>query len=716
MALQIVAGTPGLWRAPAWKLDMPGLYALVVGASHYPYLKGGGLDAGESFGMGQLVSSAGTAAEMFEWLRDGFGHRDLPVVWCQLLLAPSDKEKAALDLRGLSHYAAPTHANLSQAIDRWTGSVPAGGAAADRSRTFFFYSGHGVQTNWYPVLLPSDYLDPSLGRPKLENCIGVADLLMWMDRNPVAEHLALIDACRNEFPPLAAKGSTANTSFPANAPGGRGPRTAASLSSTSPNAVAFQLPGRPRTFFGEAVLEALKSGVSGGDDARLVFRELVDYVKPRINALLQEVQPGTTLDQTARQRFEGDDGMVVTEAAAAAPPATRSGGALETLRNNRTLGEPSVPARVPVRAPATVTVMQAVAGRFDAALAVAEPIALDQMRADFNEIHRRFGHEYASHPWRDGLALHALSDGAPIAADGSLVRGVQRNASSSLIELDLVMAPRSGGVLLVFEGAQYVQRERLAVALPTDQSGSVPIRLSLAFGPIGGSEPPKLQSLQARLGSSEQNPHYRYLWELTREADLGSLAQAVARADPARLKRAAEDKVNGQAAAVAGMLLLARAGRIGDVGNWTRNLMRMFPEVPDGAVLWAESLRNAMEQGQSAPFGVSAPVDEMAAALLQLGEHGMPFFADSLELAERLLRNVLRRLRDDSKRQRLLDIQQTLERLFQSAMPSGHFIALPGLPRPAWLRSGDGAGEAAAEGALTVPELLVLLGRKPRGA
>ena len=76
MALQIVAGTPGLWRAPTWKLDMPGLYALVVGASHYPYLKGGGLDAGESFGMGQLVSSAGTAAEMFEWLRDGFGHRD----------------------------------------------------------------------------------------------------------------------------------------------------------------------------------------------------------------------------------------------------------------------------------------------------------------------------------------------------------------------------------------------------------------------------------------------------------------------------------------------------------------------------------------------------------------------------------------------------------------------------------------------------------------
>ncbi|CAN5652753.1 hypothetical protein BH10PSE18_BH10PSE18_47910 [soil metagenome] len=692
MALQIVAGTPGLWRDPQWAPEMHGLYALVVGASHYPYFKDGGIAATDSFDMGQLVSSAGTAAETFEWLRDSFRHRDLPLVWCQLLLSPTEKERTELDQRGLTHYAPPTHANLRDAIDRWTGNVPATGAAADRSRTFFFFSGHGVQTNWHPVLLPSDYLDPSPGKPKLENCVGVADLLTWMDRNPVAEHLALIDACRNEFPPLAAKGSTANTSFPTNAPGGKAPRTAASLSSTSPNAVAFQLPGRPRTFFGEAVLEALRSAMSGGDDARLAFRELVDYVKPRINALLQEAQPGTTLDQTARPRIEGDDTMVVTEMAAR-PSAALEGG-------RRAVTRAASPPRM--RAPATAQVLKDTAGRFDARLAVPAPIALDVLRRDFAEIHRRFGHGYASHPWRDGMALYGLLDGQLVGADGSVVHGVQRNAASSLVQLNLSLAPRSGGVLLVFEGAQFVQRERLAVVLPTEPGGIVPIQLSLAFGRVEPSVQPRLLSIQARLGPLDQNEHYQYLWELTREAELGSLAEAAGRADSQRLKRAVGDKLQCPTAATAGVLLLARAGRIADVQDWARNLMNWFPEIPDCAVLWAESLRSAVEQGVHMPFGVAAPIDEMARALQQLG-HGMPFFADTLELAESLLRHVLRHLREGPARGALLAIQQRLERLFQTAMPSGHFIVLPGLPRPTWLDSGTGA--------LSVPEMRVLLGR-----
>jgi len=693
MALQIVAGTPGLWRDPLWAPEMPGLYALVVGASHYPYFKDGGPAATDSFDMGQLVSSAGTAAETFEWLRDSFRHRDLPFVWCQLLLSPTEKEKSELDKRGLTHYAPPTHANLSNAIDRWTGNVPSAGVAVDKSRTFFFFSGHGVQTNWHPVLLPSDYLDPALGKPKLENCIGVADLLTWMDRNPVAEHLALIDACRNEFPPLAAKGSTANTSFPVNAAGGKAPRTAASLSSTSPNAVAFQVPNRPRTFFGQAVLEALQSGITGGQDARLAFRELVDYVKPRINALLQEAQPGTTLDQAARPRVEGDDTMVVTEMAARPP------GALEAVRR-------SAPRAAPpplMRAPATALVVKAMAGRFDAGLAVPEPIALDALRRYFHEIHRRFGHEYASYPWRDGMALYGLRDGQLIEADGSMVHDVQRNEASSRVQLELLLAPRSGGVLLVFEGAQFVQRERLAVALPTDLGGRVPIRLNLVFGQVEPHDQPKLLSIEARLGPSVQNEHYQYLWGLTREAELGSLAEAADRADPRRLKLAVEDKVRSQTAAAAGVLLLARAGRIADVQDWAHNLMTWFPEIPDGAVLWAESLRSATDQGLLTPFGVPAPVDEMARALQHLGQ-GMPFFADTLELAERLLRHVLRHLQDGEARTSLLAIQQRLERLFQTAMPSGHFIVLPGLPRPSWLDTGTGA--------LSVPEMRVLLGRK----
>lgn len=302
------------------------------------------------------------------------------------------------------------------------------------------------------------------------------------------------------------------------------------------------------------------------------------------------------------------------------------------------------------------------------------------------------------------MALYALNDGRRIERDASQVGKVQRNGDSSLVQVDLALAPRLGGVLLVFEGADYVQRERLAVVLPTDMEGSVPIRLNLIFGPVeANSPPPKLQKLEARLGPSDSNLHYQYLWELTREADLGSLGQVAAKADPQRLKEAARDKGENQVAAAAGMLLLARAGRIGDVGDWTRNLMQWFPEIPDGAVLWAESLRNALERGLITPFGVSDPVDEMARAIARLGQGGMPFFADNLDLSDSLLRYLLRGPLDDVLREPLLKVKQQLEHLFEVAMPSGHFIALAGLPRPAWM--GDG-------GALSVPELLALFGRK----
>lgn len=703
MALEIVAGTPGLWRDPEWKPGTlgapatPGVYALIIGASAYPHLSGGDKQVPDTFGMGQLFSSASTAAALFEWLRWDFRCKELPLVWCQLLLSPNAEEKARLDAEGLRHYGPADNDGMRKAIQHWTGNVPAQAPAAQRSRTLFFFSGHGVLSNWRSLLLPSDYLDPCFGAPQLENCISTRELKEWMWQSPVLEHLALIDACQNEFSPLASKGATANSCFPIQLPGGSVPRTAAALASTSPNAVAYQAATRPYTFFGEAVLEALR-GIAGGNDARVEFRELADYVKPRVNVLLKEAG-GATLEQAARLSCEGDDSMLITELAppivhavtANGPPSSPTLSGLEAVRRAST----AMVAGQRRFAPATATVLEASDARFDPAHTVREPIALTTLLRNFDEIRRRFGHEYASHPWRDGMALYALNDGRRIESDGSMVGVVQRNDASSLVQVDLALAPRSGGVLLVFEGIGYVQRERLAVALPTDTKGSVPIRLSLAFGP-------KLIKLEARLGPSSNNPHYQYLWELTREADLGSLSQVAARANPDRLKQAARDSSRDQTAATAGILLLARASRIGDVMDWTRNLMQWFPDIADGAVLWAESLRVALDCGEPKPFGIEDPLSEMARALETLEQRGMPFFADNLELTESLLRYVLRRLPVAARGEVLLEVQRRLERLFDVAMPSGHFIAMAGLPRPAWL--GDG-------GALSVTELLGLLGR-----
>lgn len=711
MTLEAVGGTPGLWRDPQWQPGMPGVYALIIGISAYPHLEDGTAPAPETYGLGQLLSSARTAARVFNWLRTDFRYPDLPVVWSLLLLSPSAEERVEFDGAGLTHYDTPDYARLRLAIQRWTAAVPKQPPASAHSRSVFFFSGHGVGANRTPLLLPADYLDPQFGDPQLENCFSARGLQRWMTENPVGEHLALLDACRNEFSPLAEKASGAHGAFPVNQPNAPAPRAAATLASTSPDKVAYQFPGQPLTLFGQAVLEALAGRADTGN-LRIDFREVVDYVRPRINVLLKAVN--TALDQTVWPSSEGED-LVVTElappavaaagvAAGATAATTRSrGGGVGLYRSVATPGAAAQGAALAAHLAAAAGA--AVDARFDPALQVDDDIPLAALRGNFPQTGRRFGHEYASMIWNDGnVRLHSLKDGG-VLDDAAWVRSVARDAASSIVQVVLALAPHPHGVLLVFDSARDVQRTRLAVALPTDPDSPLPIRLTLAIAPAAQGEPPRLQKLQAWLGPDPGNPHYDYLWSLTREAELGSLRNAAGRADPERLKDAARDKLQYPTAATAGMLLLARAGTLARVGDWTRNLMHWFPQRPDAAVLWAESLRTALASGDDKPFGVEAPLQEMATALASLLEHGLPTFADALELADSQVRFLRRAPLPEALAARVARVGRWIERSFAATLPGGHFLVVPGLPRPEWL----GGGSAALE----VDEIIALLRRPP---
>ncbi|MBZ0115657.1 MAG: hypothetical protein K8H88_01590, partial [Sandaracinaceae bacterium] len=410
-------------------------------------------------------------------------------------------------------------------------------------------------------------------------------------------------------------------------------------------------------------------------------------VKPRVNELLKEAA-STPLEQTARPSIEGELGLVVTELpSVAATP-------MSTLESLVTPPPPSVRS---ARALEATSAAAAVDARFDPALSVRDRISFSALRAAPAEAQRRFGHEYASEIWRRGGArLCSMRDGSevPFGAD---VCGVERDDASSIVRVDLCLAPSPHGLLVVFEGGGDVQRERLAVALPTDPEGPVPVRLTLSIARSAPDQRPRIQTLQARLGTpSDGNPHYQYLWSLTRQADLGSLADAVGRADAQRLVDAARDKVRSTTAAMAGVLLLARGGALARIGDWARNLMNWFPDVPDGAVLWAESLRAALVRGESAPFGVAHPLEEMNQALETLRVRGLPFFADSLELTHSLTRYLRRAERSSAnpsaaRLARLDALDAQLSRAFRIATPSGHFLMLAGLPRPEGFDGGTGA-------------------------
>lgn len=137
-----------------------------------------------------------------------------------------------------------------------------------------------------------------------------------MSTHGVGEHLALFDACRNEFVPLASKGATANTILETNPATGQEPRAVAIFASTAPKATAYQSAeaGQELSFFGTALLEGLRGGfgqaLSGAPGATYVeFNKLVGYVKPRVNALLKA--RNEQLEQTGRSSLEPSDAEVV---------------------------------------------------------------------------------------------------------------------------------------------------------------------------------------------------------------------------------------------------------------------------------------------------------------------------------------------------------------------------------------------------------------------
>jgi hypothetical protein len=588
-----------------------------------------------------------------------------------------------------------------------------------------------------------------------------------MEESPVAEHIALLDACRNEFSPLASKGANAHPLFPSNDSSSKGPRAAATLQATSPNAVAYQFEDLPYTFFGQAVLDGL-AGLAVSRNSSLEFNEFFDYVKQRVNTLLKDAAK-VPLEQSARKSIEGGDDLIVTEFKPQVSPEApvlwgidmtgEAGGMLPldyATQYRARIVNPEAPAirgidmageaggilplgyaaqdqarmwsneifdrtanhvknmitgTAQISAPVPASVMslspqsqirEALRLRFDDALEVSDCIPFAALVDGSNgEAHRRFGHEYASLVWVNGRAeLYSLEDRQPC-PDGATIHRVKRNEDSSIIQVDLALEPRSGGVLLVFQDSTFVERERLAMKLPTDCNEKVPIRLTLTIERAGAKAFPKLQNIEGRLGPCDWNKHYDYLWGLSREADLGSLRKAAERADTNQLKEAAYQKLQAETAATAGMLLLAEAGTIAAVGDWPRNLMEWFPLIPDGAVLWAQALRDAMVSERGQPFEVANPIEEMLAALEVASKRGVPFFAESLELADSMVRYLRRADLTNAQRERLNTVAQWIDTAMAVTVPAGHFLLVPGLPRP--------EGMAGGPGAFTVPEILDLL-------
>jgi hypothetical protein len=174
---------PGLWINRDWQEDTPGLFAVIIGVSRYPYLSPDETNTDsddfplstETYGLGQLKVSALTALEVFRWLRDKYQIDNCPLAKCWCLLSPTEEENA-FDPEINENLTEPSFRNCTKALRFWRGymrQLPEN--VAEQSRSFFFFSGHGLEIHQNKqILLPMDYLAPP--EPSWNDAISTENL------------------------------------------------------------------------------------------------------------------------------------------------------------------------------------------------------------------------------------------------------------------------------------------------------------------------------------------------------------------------------------------------------------------------------------------------------------------------------------------------------------------------------------------------------------
>lgn len=248
--------------------DKPAIHALIAGVSRYTYLPGGGgaPEAAQDFGLAQLDSTARTANLICEWLKKEDQEKRLPleVGSIRLLLSPSDGEA---DLPATTEC---TWDKFSEEAAEWREAA----SRNDRSMTFFYFAGHGLQ---FPpqrqILLMSDFGQKVGGT--FHRTVEMDDIFLGMAPHDAAlkqiarTQFYFIDACRTPPGDLPELEATSVPKIWGLHRIGVDDRARPVFYGAPPGLAANALPGK-QTLFSEALLDCLGGlaavGPEGADD------------------------------------------------------------------------------------------------------------------------------------------------------------------------------------------------------------------------------------------------------------------------------------------------------------------------------------------------------------------------------------------------------------------------------------------------------------------
>ncbi|MGJ4948188.1 caspase family protein [Bradyrhizobium sp. HKCCYLS20291] len=653
MPLIAVPDAKGLWTA----VDKPssGTHALIVGISDYPYLSGGSAPqrAPNSGGLGQLALSAVTAARVFDWFRDAARVAGAPIASCRLLLAPSAGELAEVNRITDGHFARPDFATLRAAIEAWRDAIFKG-RTGDENTAFFFFSGHGVEHLASPALLAADILDPDAAGSEAR-AVAIEAVARAVKTSGIDRALFFVDACRNA-PALAMTLNIVGDEILKPQPYlTKSPDAVISLQSTRSGLQSFQAAGEDATIFGRALLEALE-GVAPkfipydtqGTPWRLVFASLESHVKNRVRQLLA-AHTAAKIQPVEPSGIPYDGAMIVAERAPAMVTAEPVPPPEAAPPDTAPPFEPGGPTGGPAAQPVQIPEIKFDELALDSLVKKRADIMLRRFNTarpgieaapgsggdllDYQTMHEIFGHESVTGPFLNALSIRDAWTGEKLApAEFKLTQGRSNEVGDSLTSwIDVEIPPGKGRA--VWFGVAGMGEVSFGIAIPRDATLTIPVRLDVGFSRQGRDW--AVEQVSARLGEPRADDAasrmvWHPLWELQRIEAFSDLAAAglkIRRLDD--LLDIVVRKVESPVAAAIAMSLLIRSGNLDVLQDWPRNLASWFPWLPDGSILWAETLLRRAEGHALDP----TIRDEAFSYLVKSAEQGPPLLTASLRMA-----------------------------------------------------------------------------------
>ena len=339
-------------------------------------------------------------------------------------------------------------------------------------------------------------------------------------------------------------------------------------------------------------------------------------------------------------------------------------------------------------------------------------------------MHRIFRHETVTDPWVESLQIVDADSEQPVPADTvRLSEGRSQEVDESLTAwIDVEVAPGPGSAVWISAGGR-AGEPSCAVVIARDLKFPVPVRLDVGYRRREGSTW-MLDSLSARLSEPRGFPPdvasiWQALWQIQRLetlSDLGRAGIAAGEFLEFDLEDALREKRLSPLAAALASTVLLRGNALDHLHDWPRNLANWFKWLPDGPILWAETLLRRHERdqarqpaarppGERAAKRSTAPDDAMQRLakepayreartfFAKLADRGPPLLAASLAMAARQLplwRSMLEaKIVPASDRPALAEACGVVERTTSHAVSSGLF-----------------AGFVSAAGPLTPREVL----------